>query len=454
MKNIKSYIKYKPSRVDWLASIPEHWNVKRIKYVFKEMDARSESGKETLLSVSHYTGVTKKSDKVADGASLTNAETLVGYKIVNKGDLVINIMLAWNGSLGISKFHGITSPAYCVYKCLIDAEGYFGYLFRTKIAQQEFKKQSTGIIDSRLRLYSDKFFNIKTVIPPREEYLTIVCFLDYKVSLIDRFIRKKKEFIKLLNEQKAKIINHAVTKGVTKNAKMNPSGIEWLGNIPASWMIKKLKYSVRLNPHKNFESNDSNEVKIALENIEGKTGRILELNPSSFEGTGTIFKAGDVLFGKLRPYLAKVASPNFEGSCVSDILVLTPNLDVWDHEFLKYRMLASDFISIINNSTYGAKMPRASWDFIGGLKISCPPLDEQKAIVSSIEFEQKSINALITKIEKEITLIEEYKISLITEVVTGQIDVRGYEVPNIIREELIKEDDLEIEEILNGDIES
>jgi type I restriction enzyme S subunit len=211
MNNIKPYTKYKPSGIAWLGDIPEHWEIKRIKYIFKEQDKRSETGLENLLSVSHYTGVTKKSDKVASGEMMTNAATLVGYKIVEKGDLVINIMLARNGSLGISKFEGITSPAYCVYKSLIGGERYFGYLFRTKNAQQEFKKQSTGIIDSRLRLYSDKFFNIRTAIPTIEEQTTIAAFLDYKTAKIDRFIFKKKQLIKLLNEQKAGIINDAVT---------------------------------------------------------------------------------------------------------------------------------------------------------------------------------------------------------------------------------------------------
>ena len=226
MNNIKPYKNYKSSKVAWLGNIPEHWEMRRIKYIFKEQDKRSELGSEDLLSVSHYTGVTKKSDKVTNGELLTNANTLVGYKIVEKGDLVINIMLAWNGSLGISKYHGITSPAYCVYKSLIGGEKYFGYLFRTKNAQQEFKKQSTGIIDSRLRLYSDKFFNIKTVIPPLPEQLAIANFLDYKLGKIDRFIQKKKQLIKLLNEQKAGIINDAVTRGLNPNANMKPSNIE------------------------------------------------------------------------------------------------------------------------------------------------------------------------------------------------------------------------------------
>lgn len=426
----EKYSKYKNSTVSWLGEIPEHWEIRRIKYVFQELDSRSETGKEELLSVSQYTGVTKKSDKVAEGENISNAKTLEGYKIVEKGNLVINIMLAWNGSLGISKYNGIVSPAYCVYKNRIGDERYFGYLFKTKNAKQEFKKQSTGIIDSRLRMYTDSFFNIKTALPPKQEQTTIANFLDYKTEKINRFIKKKKQLIELLKEQKAAIINQAVTKGINPNVPMKDSGIEWLGEIPEYWEVRKLKYSVRLNMHTEFDDIENIENKIALENIEGKTGRILPLSKNSFDGVGTIFKKGDVLFGKLRPYLAKVVAPNFEGSCVNELLVLTPNQNDWNSEYLKYRMLAGDFISIVDNSTYGAKMPRASWNFIGTLKISKPDKIEQSSIVRFIEKETELISKTISTIEREITLVEEYKTALIAEAVTGKIDVRDFKIPS------------------------
>ena len=197
-----------------------------------------------------------------------------------------------------------------------------------------------------------------------------------------------------------------------------------------------MKYSVHLNKHRFFDNEESVYNKIALENIEGKTGRILELNQDSFEGVGTIFKDGDVLFGKLRPYLAKVIAPNFEGSCVNEILVLTPDNETWDSEFLKNRMLSQEFIKIVDDSTYGSKMPRASWDFIGSLKISCPPLSEQTAIVAHIEAETAIINRTIATIEKEIVLVQEYKTALIAEAVTGKIDVREYEIDKIDAETL------------------
>lgn len=212
--------------------------------------------------------------------------------------------------------------------------------------------------------------------------------------------------------------------------------------------MKKLKYPVCLNCHTTFESQESASNKIALENIESKTGRILFSSENVFEGVGTIFKSGDVLFGKLRPYLAKVVAPNFEGSCVNEILVLTPNVNIWDTSFLKYRMLSSEFIKIVDDSTFGSKMPRASWAFIGGLKISSPPIQEQTAIVLHIEKETATINKTIATIEREIALVQEYRTALIAEAVTGKIDIRGYQIPEEINVIDYQELDNELEEEL------
>src|SRR5690554_5459265 len=157
---MKRYEAYKHSGVDWIGEIPEGWEVRRIKTLFKEINERSFDGSEDLLSVSQYTGVTKKSDKVEEGDLLTNASTLEGYKIVRNGDLVSNIMLAWNGSLGFSQHDGITSPAYSIYRLKSKGEKqFFHYLFRTEKYKAEFKRQSSGVIESRLRLYSDDFFS-------------------------------------------------------------------------------------------------------------------------------------------------------------------------------------------------------------------------------------------------------------------------------------------------------
>lgn len=412
-------------KTTWLAKSPEHWNILRIKNIFAEIDERSETGEEELLSVSHYTGITKKRDSLENETDfISNAKTLVGYKKVAKNDLVSNIMLAWNGSLGISKFDGITSPAYCVYRIKGDNNpNYFGYLFSTAFMKAEFRKKSFGIIDSRLRLYSDKFFSIPVPVPPKTEQDQIVTYIKAQSKKIRHFIKKKQAFIALLKEQRQAVINKAVTKGIDTNVVLKDSGIDWLGETPVHWELRKLKYCVELNANSiPTEKNDKKYLKIALENIDNWTGNYIETETPDFEGQGNFFKKGDVLFNKLRPYLAKAYVATEEGFSVGELLVFTPYREYFTSEFLLQRLMTTDFIEVVNSSTYGAKMPRASWNFIGNLKLPIPPKEEQTQIVSHIKTETAKIDQAITQAQKEIELIKEYKEAMIAEAVLGKFD--------------------------------
>ena len=412
---MEKYSKYKNSSVSWLGEIPEHWQIRRIKYVFKELDSRSETGKEDLLSVSQYTGISKKSDNVAEGESVSNAKTLEGYKIVEKGNLVINIMLAWNGSLGISKYNGIVSPAYCVYKNFLGDERYFGYLFKTNNAKQEFKKQSTGIIDSRLRMYTDSFFNIKTVLPPKQEQTTIANFLDYKTEKINRFIKKKKRLIELLDEQKSAIINQAVTKGLNPDVPMKDSSIDWLGDIPEHWEVRKLKYVA------NFKSGDM----ITSESI-SENGEFKVFGGGGFRGfTSSYTNEGDfVLIGRQGALCGNVNYANGKFWASEHAIVTYPILDI--EQFYLGEILKMANLGRLSQT---AAQPGIAIGQVRNESISIPPLKEQKQIVNYIEVENKKIDRTISTIKKEITLVEEYKTALIAEAVTGKIDVRDFKIP-------------------------
>ena len=438
------YIKYKNSEVSWLGMIPEHWEIRRIKYVFKELDNRSETGKEDLLSVSQYTGVTKKSDKVADGDSISNAKTLVGYKIVEKGNLVINIMLAWNGSLGISKYNGIASPAYCVYKNIIGIEKYFGYLFKTKNAQQEFKKQSTGIIDSRLRMYTDSFFNIKTALPPKEEQINIANFLDYKAEKINRFIKKKKQLIKLLKEQKAAVINQKVTKGLDPNVKMKNSGIEWLGDIPEHWQLRQLKYVANCFPSNvdKHSKEDEKEVRLCNYTDVYKNDFItnnMELMIATAKDDQIqkfALKKGDVIITKDSETADDIANPALVIEDLENVIcgyhlsIMRPYSKL-KGEYLLRALQCKPINVQFELCSNGVTRVGLGVADMKKAQIPLPPIEEQNNISNFIQSELDTIDKTISTIEKEITLVEEYKTALIAETVTGKIDVRDFKLPQV-----------------------
>jgi len=266
-----------------------------------------------------------------------------------------------------------------------------------------------------------KYANFPFAIPSDRELKVIADFLDKKTALIDSLVEKKKRQIELLKEQRQAVINQAVTKGLNPNVEMKDSGIEWLGKIPKHWRVKRLKYLVSLVNDKS-ESNDNYDYRIALENIEGFTGRIIG-TCETLENGGNIFQKGDVLFNKLRPYLCKVFVAPRDGLATGELLVLRCN-NLSINQFVFFRLLSNCFIDVINGSTYGTKMPRANGEFIGNLEIPFPNIDEQATIVEYLKKHFAESDDAISKAEKQIELLQEYRTALISEAVTGKIDVR------------------------------
>ena len=200
-----------------------------------------------------------------------------------------------------------------------------------------------------------------------------------------------------------------------------PSGVDWLGKIPEHWGIKRLKFTAPTSTAK-LDEKPTGLPYIGLEHIESKTGRILIETPvENVESTVGVFEIGDVLFGKLRPYLAKVARPDFSGVCTTELLVLQPRNGT-DSNFLFYQLLSDGFIKLINSFTYGAKMPRASSEQVGNVFAALPPLPEQRAIAAFLDRETAKLDALITKKEELIALLQEKRAAIISHAVTQGLD--------------------------------
>ena len=200
---------------------------------------------------------------------------------------------------------------------------------------------------------------------------------------------------------------------------MKDSGVEWIGEIPEHWQLKKIKYVSRLISEK-VSSKSSKFQYIGMENIESWSGTHVETN-AEIDGLASKFIAGDILFGKLRPYLAKVFLCKSEGICSTELLVYRTKLE--NKEYLTYLMRSNAFINLINASTYGSKMPRANSNFIGNQVIGLPSMSEQKKIVSFIEIVSEKINTGIVLQQQQIEKLKEYKSTLINSAVTGKIKV-------------------------------
>jgi restriction endonuclease S subunit len=275
-------------------------------------------------------------------------------------------------------------------------------------------KQTTGIQNLDISDYLD----IKVEVPDLDEQQKIADYLDKETSRIDAMIVAKENLLRLLEEKKQSLITKAVTKGFDPNAKMKDSGINWLGKVPDHWILKRLKYVVR----KIDEPIAFADFIVAVENIESKTGKLVSITEQNkYEGSLSKFEAGDVIFNKLRPYLAKVFLAEGEGASVGELLILRPGKDLVS-TFLFFRLISSDFIAEVDSSTVGAKMPRANWDsFIKEQVIAIPPLKEQILISNVLKEQTAQLDKLRNYTEISINLLKQRRNVLITNSVIGKV---------------------------------
>ena len=209
-KGVRGKREMKDSGVEWISEIPANWTVKRGKQLFSETNERSETGSEELLTVSHITGVTPRSQK---NVNMFMSESLVGYKICHNGDLAANTMWMWQGAIGVSKFHGVISPSYNTYHQKTNDYHfeYLDYLLRIRPLIDAYTIHSTGITLSRLRLYPDSFLSLYFIVPPISEQKEIADYLDAKCAEIDKLIAKKGQLVKELESYKKSLIYEVVT---------------------------------------------------------------------------------------------------------------------------------------------------------------------------------------------------------------------------------------------------
>lgn len=422
---MKRYEQYKPTGISWLPEIPAHWDTMRIRGLFKESIEKTVDDSGTLLSLSQYTGVSLKSE--AGKTGMFEAESTTGYKIVHPGQFVMNIMLAWNGSYAVSDLEGIISPAYCVFDFRIPCvKRYFDYLLRTKIYSGAFKTQSRGIIDSRLRLYPNKFYSFKAIVPPIEEQEKIVAFLDKKITLIESCKCQRERELQTLNELKQAEIASVVTRGLNPNVPMKDSGIFWQPLIPDNWTVTKLKHVLsKLDRPRQPEDellvcSNSGEVK---KRGDSKLGLVAD-SDEIYQGV----KRGDLLIHGMDTWHGAIAVSDYDGMCTPVVHVCDSTQNKKYIALYLRNMAYQKVFKLISNGVRQNTSDFRSWGKVGTILIPIPPIEEQDAIVEYIESKNSKIDKMIDALTAEIERLIEYKQRLISDVVTGQVDVRGDEI--------------------------
>lgn len=417
--------------LNWTQKLPDSWLVMPLKaitnYFVSNVDKLTKED-EIPVELCNYTDVYKNDYITSDLefmlASATEEE--IQKFQLNIGDVLITKDSESWDDIGIPALVVETKKnLLCGYHLAIiqpdNTKIIPEYLFRcieAKIIRIQLELASTGV--TRFGLPKDEIGRLKLPIPNLFAQEKIISFLKKELLSIDNLIVQKERLINLLSEKRQALITNAVTRGLDPNVELKNSGIDWLGNVPEHWGIKKVKYIV----DKIDKIVDESDFIIAVENIESKTGKLVGLDKvNNYQGSLSSFNEGDVIFNKLRPYLAKVYLAESQGACVGELLVLRVKQKIYPH-FLFYRFLSPDFISEVDSSTVGAKMPRANWDdFIKHLKIGIPSYQEQVEIIEWLDKELIKINELIHLTQNSVELLKERRTALILAAVTGQIEI-------------------------------
>ena len=410
---MRRYESYKDSGVEWLGEVPSHWELGRISTYFTERRTKVSDKDYPALSVTKL-GVFPQWENVAKTNDGDNR------KLAKKGDFVINSRSDRKGSSGIAKQDGSVSLINIVLQPKKINSVYSEYLFKSYSFIEEFYRVGHGIVAD---LWTTRFEDIKNsliIFPPLSEQQKIAQFLDDKTAKIDQAVDLAEKQIALLKEHKQILIQNAVTRGLNPDVPLKDSGVEWIGQVPEHWEVKKLKFVLTLS-NKKEESKNSNKRYIGMENIESFTGKINDI-PLIAEGIANSFYKDEILFGKLRPYLAKSYLADFDGICSTEFLVYR-STKVLNNRFALNIFLSYGFIDAVNASTYGSKMPRANAEFISNMFLAIPPLSEQKQIIDYLDKQTAKIDQAIALKTAHIEKLKEYKSVLINDVVTGKVRV-------------------------------
>ena len=416
----------KDSNYGYLGIVPQSWKVDKIKYHLKALGMRN-PGNAQVLSVYREYGVIPK-DSRDDNHNVTSEDTS-NYRYVRKGDFVINKMKAWQGSMAVSRYTGIVSPAYYVYQFTDDAlnRGYFHYLLRSKLYAAEFARISGGIRVGQWDLSAYNFENTMLLIPSLEEQGKIATFLDSQCSEIDAISADIQKEIEILEQYKRSVITEAVTKGLNPDAEMKDSGIEWVGNIPVHWDTIPIRYLFAECRLKNILNQEKTALKFTYGTIIKKTNFDSDSDEyvANTMTNYTVVYPGTIMINGLNlnyDFVSqRVGLVKDRGAITSAYLAIVPGSRVVS-EYANYQLKSWDYAKAFHNMGTGV---RKTLDFseLGKKYFVTPSIEEQSKIVAFLDSKCKEIEAIIASKKQQLTVIDSYKKSLIYEYVTGKKEV-------------------------------
>jgi len=407
-----SYDSYKESGVEWLGKVPSHWQIVPFWSLYRRTK-RTGFPDADLLSVYRDYGVIRKSDR--DDNFNNPSDDLSTYQLVEPGDLAMNKMKAWQGSLGVSAHRGIVSPAYFVFQAHhADNRQFLHYLLRSRGYAVGFMSISKGIRIGQWDIDPDHLRRVPVPLPSLAEQAAIAAFLDRETGKIDALVEAQTRLIELLREKRQAVISHAVTKGLEPAAPMKDSGVEWLGQVPAHWEVKRLRFvsDIGTGDGDTVDAEDDGEFAFYVRSpIIQRIGRFTHdceavLTSGDGAGVGKIFH---YVRGKFSAHQRVYIFNHFRGI----------NAKFFFH------YLRENFFKVALEGGAKSTVDSLRRPLIANFWMTVPPAEEQEAIVSKVELLSERFDGLTREAEAAITLLQERRAALISAAVTGKIDVRG-----------------------------
>lgn len=428
---MKPYHRYKPTGLAWLPYVPEHWEVVKIKRLFSEVDERNRDLTAPLLSFSRTKGILPFSDVSEKDPT---AGDLSLYKILRPGLLLENRLQAWSGMFAASDVYGCVSPDYSVFRPRSDINVHFyEYVFRSPFQVKQFANASRGVGEGFNRLYTPQFGAIETVLPPPSEQDRIVRYLDAKTAAIDELVRAKEREIELLRERKQALITAAVTGGLGPATERKDSGIPWIGKIPKHWTVAKTGHLFKMLLGKML-ANSATSPKDTFEryacakdvHFSGiDTSDLKEMWFSPEEKALLQTRQGDLLIVEGGAGAGGAAIVEDDGGyCIQNsIHLLRSKHELGWTPFLKYWMFSLVSRGYIDHVCNKATIPHFTKDKVFNMPLPLPPLPEQRRIVEHLDNVCSELAAAEAAIRKQITLLQELRTRLVSDAVTGAVEV-------------------------------
>ena len=424
------YSSLKPSKNKFNGQIPSHWNDVPIRSVCKIKSVQNNIGEE-LLSVFLDRGVVRYSD--TSGKQVHKpSDDMSKYQLVEPRDIVLNNQQAWRGSVGVSQYRGIVSPAYIVMSLDESINDRFvNYMIRNQACVAQFVLASKGVGSIQRILSPTKLKSSFFTLPPREEQDQIVRYLDWQVSKINKLINANKKHIFLLVELKKSVVSHVVSRGLDPNAEMKYSGIEWLGNIPKHWKIAKLRQILHPVTQKNRPDlpllSVVREQGVIIRDIDDKESNH-NFIPDDLSGYKVV-RQGQFAMNKMKAWQGSYGVSGYTG-------IVSPAYFVFDVEFpnlqyFHYAIRSKVYVNFFAQASDGIRV--GQWDLsmekMKEIPFLVPSADEQEAIVEYIPKMLEKYDLQIQKLNEYVECLQEYKNNLISRVITGKIDVRSIDIP-------------------------